>query len=70
MHRHGSVASPCVRNCCLDDQDICLGCYRSMAEILGWSAAGKEERNAILQRCRLRREQRGRGRSDTPDVHH
>jgi predicted Fe-S protein YdhL (DUF1289 family) len=41
-----------------------------MAEILGWSAAGNEKRNAILQRCRLRREQRGRGRSDTPDVHH
>ena len=22
----GRPASPCVRNCCLDDRDICLGC--------------------------------------------
>jgi uncharacterized protein len=53
-----SAASPCVRNCCLDDQDICLGCHRSIAEIVGWSAAGTQERMAILARCQLRARQR------------
>lgn len=28
--------SPCVRNCCLDENDICLGCYRSLSETLNW----------------------------------
>ncbi len=53
-----TVASPCVRNCCLDDNDICLGCYRSITEITGWSAADNHQRSEILARCRQRREQR------------
>ncbi len=53
-----TVTSPCIRNCCLDDQDICLGCYRTMAEITGWTRTGNDERRQILIRCRLRQEQR------------
>jgi len=52
-----SVPSPCVRNCCLDNDDICLGCYRSITEIMGWSAADNRQRNEILLRCRVRRDQ-------------
>jgi uncharacterized protein len=54
----GSVPTPCVRNCCLDDADICLGCYRSLSEIVGWSAASDQERMDVLLRCSLRRNQR------------
>lgn len=43
-----AVASPCVRNCCLDDQDICLGCFRSLVEIMAWGDATDTERRAIL----------------------
>jgi uncharacterized protein len=49
-----AVPSPCVRNCCLDEHDICLGCYRSLSEIVGWSAATDSERTATLVRCRSR----------------
>jgi predicted Fe-S protein YdhL (DUF1289 family) len=31
-----TLKSPCVRNCCLDPNDICLGCFRSLDEILQW----------------------------------
>lgn len=55
------VPSPCVRNCCLDQDDICLGCHRSLAEITGWYAASLEEKQRILARCRERREQRRSG---------
>jgi len=58
----GTVPSPCVRNCCLDDNDICLGCYRSITEITGWSGADHFKRSEILARCRQRREQREAGR--------
>lgn len=58
-----TVPSPCIRNCCLDDQDICLGCYRTMAEITGWTRAGNDERRLILMRCRQRHEQRQANRS-------
>jgi hypothetical protein len=54
------VASPCVRNCCLDDEDVCLGCHRSVEEIMAWGMAGNAERRAILQRAAERAEARRR----------
>jgi predicted Fe-S protein YdhL (DUF1289 family) len=48
------VESPCVRNCCLDNESICMGCHRTMAEICGWHDASDAERLEILERCRVR----------------
>lgn len=59
------VPSPCVRNCCLDE-DICIGCGRSVAEIMNWSAATDGERREILLAAQKRiflREQATRPRS-------
>jgi len=53
----GDVPTPCVRNCCLDGNDICLGCHRSLSEILSWGGASDDERRAILARCHLRHEE-------------
>jgi predicted Fe-S protein YdhL (DUF1289 family) len=49
------VESPCVRLCTLDDNDICLGCYRSIDEICAWGGAGNDERRQILQAANKRR---------------
>ncbi|MEO4048679.1 DUF1289 domain-containing protein [Pseudomonas sp. CAU 1711] len=49
-----AVASPCRRQCCLDERDICLGCGRSLAEILEWGSADNERRRAICQAARQR----------------
>ena len=43
------IKSPCVRNCCLDDKDICLGCFRHIDEIVGWQQATDERKKDILQ---------------------
>lgn len=48
------LASPCVRNCCLDSNDICVGCGRALEEITGWHAASKSEKLAILARAKER----------------
>jgi len=53
-----TVESPCVRNCCLDTDDICMGCYRSIDEITGWNAASLEEKNEILVRAQERKDNR------------
>jgi predicted Fe-S protein YdhL (DUF1289 family) len=50
-----SIQSPCVRNCCLGDDDICLGCFRSIAEITGWNEADDIERRRILSNATTRR---------------
>lgn len=53
-----SVASPCCRQCCLDEADICLGCGRTLSEILEWGKADGERRRAILTDCEKRRNNR------------
>jgi predicted Fe-S protein YdhL (DUF1289 family) len=52
---HGS---PCVRSCCLDEADVCMGCGRSLQEILQWHAASPEEREAIKAAAKLRMDER------------
>ena len=45
------VASPCVSICALDDDDICIGCQRSVAEITRWVSMDNDERRAVLRLC-------------------
>ena len=49
------IDSPCVRNCCLDDADICLGCARSLQEITRWGAASNADKLVILAAAQERR---------------
>ena len=42
------LASPCISICALDENDVCVGCYRSAAEITRWSQADNSERREIL----------------------
>ena len=49
-----TIESPCIRNCCLDESDICLGCYRSMNEIMAWASMSKSEQKVVLQNAKQR----------------
>lgn len=46
--------SPCISVCVLDERDICMGCYRSAAEITDWFMADNDEKREILRRSRER----------------
>ncbi|HSC82628.1 MAG TPA: DUF1289 domain-containing protein [Pseudomonas sp.] len=48
------VESPCRRQCCLDDAERCLGCGRTLAEILEWGAADGARRREICQAAQRR----------------
>jgi len=48
--------SPCVRNCCLDDELVCVGCFRSFEEIKEWSMVDDDRRRLILENATRRRE--------------
>jgi uncharacterized protein len=61
----GCVPSPCVRNCCLDDDLTCLGCFRSLDEIKEWGIADNHRRHIVLQNAKQRRESYLRLRSMT-----
>lgn len=43
-----SIQSPCVRNCCLDPSDICLGCGRSIDEITSWTKQTNQQKLQTL----------------------
>lgn len=52
------IQSPCVRNCCLDDEDMCLGCFRVIDEILVWGKADNNQKAEILALSESRRKAR------------
>ncbi len=49
------VQSPCVDNCCLNDEDICMGCFRTLQEILDWGEVDSQARREILRQVEVRR---------------
>lgn len=44
------VRSPCVSICALNEDDVCLGCHRSVEEIAGWARMDDDERRAVLKK--------------------
>jgi predicted Fe-S protein YdhL (DUF1289 family) len=50
--------SPCIRHCCLDEADICLGCGRHVDEITGWHNADEGRKREILEQASVRRARR------------
>jgi predicted Fe-S protein YdhL (DUF1289 family) len=46
--------SPCVNVCALDQHGYCLGCYRTIQEIAGWSQFSRSEKRSVLD-CLARR---------------
>jgi len=46
--------SPCSKVCTLDDNDICLGCLRSLDEIGVWAGANRQTRLEILDKAAAR----------------
>lgn len=60
-----SVATPCVKVCVVDGESgLCLGCYRTLAEVAGWARFSEQERAALMadlpaRRSRIRPEKLG-----------
>ncbi len=50
-----TVESPCIRNCCLDNNDICMGCFRSLSEITQWSLVDDVTRREFLKNVTKRK---------------
>ena len=44
------VPSPCISVCCMDDtRGLCLGCFRTLDEIVQWGRTGEAEKRAVWQ---------------------
>lgn len=52
--KNGGVISPCIKQCALDEHEVCRGCYRSITEIIGWGNKSEEQKKRILANCARR----------------
>lgn len=48
--------SPCVSICALDENDVCVGCFRTGGEISIWGLLSDAERDEVYRRIALRQE--------------
>ncbi|MAR59966.1 MAG: DUF1289 domain-containing protein [SAR92 bacterium MED-G29] len=46
--------SPCISICKLNEDSICLGCFRSMDEILDWQFMEVDQKKSVLVKCKSR----------------
>lgn len=52
------VKTPCIKVCVVDGESgLCLGCYRRLSEVAGWSRLTPEERDSIMAELPSRRSQ-------------
>ncbi|CAN7304046.1 DUF1289 domain-containing protein [Phenylobacterium sp. LjRoot225] len=50
------IKTPCIQVCAVDDESgLCLGCFRTLAEIAGWSRLTDAERDRIMGEAPARR---------------
>ena len=45
------VLSPCVGICALDENDVCIGCFRTGREISDWGDLNNEKKREVLRAC-------------------
>jgi predicted Fe-S protein YdhL (DUF1289 family) len=43
------ISTPCIRTCCLDREGVCLGCHRTVDEIVHWREMGEAERQRLMR---------------------
>lgn len=51
------MQSPCVARCGLNDDEICMGCFRHIDEIVAWGNASEIKQQQIWQNLTQRKAQ-------------
>lgn len=47
--KRDEIESPCIKLCVMHPgEGICMGCYRTLSEIGGWSQMSPEARRAVM----------------------
>jgi predicted Fe-S protein YdhL (DUF1289 family) len=50
-----AVPSPCISLCRLDEQKVCLGCFRHVEDIREWRSADDQRRRVIVAQAERRK---------------
>ena len=55
FNQSSQIKSPCIGHCCLDEKDICMGCFRRLDEITDWHQASDLKKSKIIRNCEKRK---------------
>jgi len=47
----GTIPSPCVSICSMNNDDLCIGCYRTAKEIREWLLMEDDERLVVIEKA-------------------
>ncbi len=61
MTLESQVTSPCSSICSLNEDDVCIGCYRTRSEIRDWLHMPGSQKREVLRLCSQRSQE-----SNTP----
>ena len=51
-----AIKTPCIKVCVVDGQSgLCMGCYRKLSEVAGWSKLTNDQRDLIMTELPARR---------------
>ncbi|MCK9290098.1 MAG: DUF1289 domain-containing protein [Bacteroidales bacterium] len=53
------IKSPCQNICVYDSDNICIGCYRSLDEVVNWDRYTEEMKMQVLENIARRRKEKG-----------
>jgi len=51
---NSKTESPCSRNCCLNQENICMGCFRHIDEIVAWHSFSEQDKKQLMLVCQKR----------------
>ena len=51
-----TIQSPCIRQCTLNEADVCMGCFRTINDILNWQASTNEQKENMLSAAQQRQQ--------------
>ncbi len=49
-----SVEKPCIKRCCLNEKDVCMGCFRTLDDMKHWHKADRSEKVVMLNHAKER----------------
>lgn len=56
-----TINRPCIRKCNLDENEICLGCFRTFDDMRSWHRSSLEEKLNMLSLANKRKERHKNG---------
>ena len=51
------IGKPCIKKCCLNEDNVCLGCFRTFDDMLQWNKANIEEKTLMLKKAQKRKKE-------------